>query len=153
MHFIDVMATCIDLAGARYPLERNGTPIIPLEGQSFKEVLQGRPPNRVGAIFWEHEGDRAIRLGDLKLVAEHKASWELYRMDQDRTETIDLSQRYGSRCPQAGVAVAQLGTSFLRAALGRRISQSHPLLHLLAVTEMTRWRYGGYMPINDRTAA
>ena len=49
----------------------------------------------MGAIFWEHEGNRAVRLGDLKLVAQDGRPWELYRMDQDRTETVDVSGRYG----------------------------------------------------------
>lgn len=92
-HFIDVMATCIDVARAAYPLAREGHAIVPLEGQSFRSSLEGKPSDRVGAIYWEHEGNRAVRLGDLKLVSVHGRAWELYRMDLDRTETTDLASR------------------------------------------------------------
>ena len=57
-------------------------------------VLEGRPSERVGALGFEHEGNRAIRLEDLKLVSPFGEPWELYRMDEDRTETVDLSTRY-----------------------------------------------------------
>jgi arylsulfatase len=95
MHFVDVLATCVDVGNAHYPAEYNGHAIVPVEGQSFRSVLEGNPSQRVGAIFWEHEGNRAVRLGDLKLVAQAGRPWEMYRMDQDRTETVDVSARYG----------------------------------------------------------
>ena len=94
VHLIDVMATCVDVGGAAYPSIRGGQAIVPLEGQSFRAALAGQPSDRVGAIFWEHEGNRAVRLGDLKLVSAHGDPWELYRMDLDRTETDDLALRY-----------------------------------------------------------
>jgi arylsulfatase A-like enzyme len=90
-HLVDIMATCVDAAGAVYPAQRGGEAIVPLEGQSLRSALEGRRSDRVGAIFWEHEGNRAVRLGDLKAVAEHGRPWELYRMDLDRTETSDLA--------------------------------------------------------------
>lgn len=93
-HLVDVMATCIDLAGAAYPSVRDGRAVVPLEGQSLRAALEGRPSDRVGAIFWEHEGNQAVRLDDLKLVRAHGGAWELYRMDLDRTETEDLARRH-----------------------------------------------------------
>lgn len=93
-HFVDVMATCLDLAGTTYPLERDGRGTIPLEGQSFRTTLEGVPDSRVGAISWEHEGNRAVRLGDLKLVSVFGHDWELYEMDSDRTETNNVSDKY-----------------------------------------------------------
>ena len=94
-HLVDVMATCLDLAGAVYPRQFGGEAIVPLEGQSLRAVFEGRDTARVGAIFWEHEGNRAVRLGELKLVSLHGRPWELYRMDRDRTETDDVSLLYG----------------------------------------------------------
>ena len=50
----------------------------------------GRPlPER--PIFWEHEGNRAVRLGRWKLVARARGDWELYDMEADRTELHDLA--------------------------------------------------------------
>lgn len=90
-HLVDVMATCVDLAGAEYPSIRDGRAVVAMEGQSFCSALQGRGSDRVGAIYWEHEGNRAVRLGELKLVSAYGEPWELYRMDLDRAETDDLA--------------------------------------------------------------
>jgi len=43
-------------------------------------------------LFWEHEGNRAIRVGDWKAVAKGPgAKWELYNMATDRVESRDLA--------------------------------------------------------------
>ena len=72
------MATCVDLAGAKYPQEQRPA-ITPLEGQSLVPAFAGKPLDR-DAIFWEHEGNRAVRAGDWKLVAKGPAgTWETVR--------------------------------------------------------------------------
>ncbi len=97
-HLIDLMATCIDLAAATYPKEHAGQPIIPLEGVSLKPALAGENLGRKQPIFWEHEGNRAVRDGQWKLVAKGaQGSWELYDMTADRTETHDLSATHPAR--------------------------------------------------------
>ncbi len=95
-HLIDIMATCVDLAGARYPDSFKGKEIIPMQGTSlvpaFKnEAIAERP------IYWEHEGNRALRLGKWKLVARYKRPWELYDMDADRAETNNLIEQHPER--------------------------------------------------------
>ncbi len=90
-HLIDLMATCVDLAGAKYPAEFHGLQIQPLEGVSLAPAFSGKPLNRPQPLFWEHEGNRAIRIGDWKLVSKHPAAWELYDMAMDRTEMHDLT--------------------------------------------------------------
>ncbi|HUT91015.1 MAG TPA: arylsulfatase [Thermoguttaceae bacterium] len=90
-HLIDLMATCVDLAGAEYPRELGGETIQPMEGVSLAPAFQGKPLGRPGPIFWEHEGNRAIRDGKWKLVAKENQPWELYDMEADRTELHDLS--------------------------------------------------------------
>ena len=91
MYITDITATCIDAAGATYPTEYNGRQITPIEGESFLQMLQGRDWRRESPIFWEHEGNRAVRIGEWKLVSEYGLAWELYNMDEDRTELNDLS--------------------------------------------------------------
>ncbi|HUR58724.1 MAG TPA: arylsulfatase, partial [Opitutaceae bacterium] len=54
-HLIDVMATCVDLAGGKYPTERSGQRVQPMEGRSLRPAFAGKPIERE-AIFWEHEG-------------------------------------------------------------------------------------------------
>jgi len=91
-HLIDLMATAIDLSGAKYPERFHGEqPIHPLEGKSLSPLFVGEPIDRE-AIYWEHEGNRAVRAGDYKLVAKGaKGKWELYDISRDRSELNDLS--------------------------------------------------------------
>ncbi|RUL87815.1 arylsulfatase [Tautonia sociabilis] len=89
-HVIDLLPTCLELAGASYPAERNGQPTLPLDGRSLVPAFAGEPIDR-GPLFWEHQGNRAVRLGEWKLVAPHGKPWELYDLESDRTELVDLS--------------------------------------------------------------
>lgn len=94
-HLIDLMATCVDLSGADYPTKIGDQEITPLEGVSIRPTFTGLPINRKEPIFWEHEGNRAIRDGNWKLVAKGpRGAWELYDMSVDRSETNDLSQEH-----------------------------------------------------------
>ncbi|MFN5804461.1 MAG: arylsulfatase, partial [Opitutia bacterium] len=88
---IDIMATCVELSGADYPREFAGQKILPMEGVSLTPVLAGRILDRPAPVFWEHEGNRAVRIGDWKLVSKHPGGWELYDIQSDRTETADLA--------------------------------------------------------------
>ena len=90
-HIIDLMTTCVDVAGATYPKQFNGQPITPMEGRSLVPAFDDQPIQR-DALYWEHEGNAAIRAGDLKLVrAGATGPWELYDLAADRTELHDLS--------------------------------------------------------------
>lgn len=90
-HLIDIMATCADVGGATYPKEHKGHAITPMEGKSLKDVLLGGTMES-RALFWEHEGNAAIREGDMKLVrTSYKGPWELYDLKADRTEQHDLT--------------------------------------------------------------
>jgi len=90
-HLIDIMATSVDVSGAKYPAEFNGHPITPMEGKSLLPEFAGQPVER-GPIFWEHMGNAAVRDGDWKLVRlGRNGAWELYNMKTDRTELHDLA--------------------------------------------------------------
>lgn len=92
----DIMATLLDLAGTDYPETYNGNAIQPLEGFSlvptFRDEVHARP-----ALFWEHEGNRAVRQGRWKLVCKFPGQWELYDLETDRTETRDLAAAHPDR--------------------------------------------------------
>jgi arylsulfatase len=96
-HLVDLMATCVDLAGANYPAEQNGEKIKSREGISLVPTFTGHSLNRKPPIFWEHEGNRALRDGKWKLVAKENQSWELYDMSADRSEMHDLAQKNSDR--------------------------------------------------------
>lgn len=90
-HLVDIMATCVDLAGATYPSERDGKAIKPMEGVSLRPAFTGQSLERKQPLFWEHEGNRAVRDGKWKLVAKENRPWELYDLERDRTELHDLA--------------------------------------------------------------
>ena len=88
-HLIDVMPTCVELAGAKYPAEFKEKKILPMEGRSLVSAFENKPETRT--LFWEHEGNRAVREGKWKLVSQGNKGWELYDMEADRTELHSLA--------------------------------------------------------------
>jgi arylsulfatase A-like enzyme len=103
-HLIDLMPTAVDLAASGYPRERAGVPVHPQEGVSLRPAFLGNPLGRPRPIFWEHEGNRAIRDGKWKLVSKFPGGWELYDMEADRTELDDLSAHEPDRARALAVA-------------------------------------------------
>ncbi|MBM3741010.1 MAG: arylsulfatase [Acidobacteria bacterium] len=92
-HLVDVLATCLELAGAKYPRQYNGHAIEPLQGVSLVPAFDGKPLARSQPVFWEHEGNRAVRDGRWKLVMRHKLPWQLFDMEADRTEQHDVIEQ------------------------------------------------------------
>ena len=91
------MATVIDLTEAEYPAAHNGHSILPPEGTSLRPAFEDKSLDR-DTLFWEHEGNAAIRKGDWKLVrAGGKGAWELYNLKTDRTEQHDLASGHPAR--------------------------------------------------------
>lgn len=93
---IDIMPTIMQISGTSFPTEKNGKPTFSLEGVSLtsrfeKDSLKNR------MIFWEHEGNCAVRDGKWKLVKKYAEPWELYDMEEDRTELHDLSSAHRER--------------------------------------------------------
>jgi arylsulfatase len=112
-HVIDLLPTCLEAAGAEYPVKRGDQPTLPLEGRSLLPILRGATPAR-RALFWEHEGNRAVSDGRWKLVALNKEPWELYDLGSDRTEmknrvaeeperVRELAARYDAWAERCGV--------------------------------------------------
>lgn len=98
-HETDLMPTFLEVAGATYPLSKNGAPLPPVAGESLVPVFEGRTRNR-GPIYWEHEGNKAVRDGNWKLVSRFPEGWELYDLEADRTELHDLAPSQPERVKQ-----------------------------------------------------
>ncbi|GAB3280704.1 arylsulfatase [Larkinella harenae] len=100
-HIIDIMATCLDLAGGTYPKSYQGNTIKPTEGVSLAPLFRGQSWKGHDALFFEHEGNRAVRQGDWKIVSNYPENrWALYNLKTDRTELQDLSQKEPQRVQQ-----------------------------------------------------
>jgi arylsulfatase len=99
-HAIDLMPTFMEVAGATYPETHQGRAIHPYQGVSLRGAFDDRPIER-DALFWEHETNAAVRQGAWKLVAKERNSpddpWELYDMDRDPAETVDLADKFPER--------------------------------------------------------
>lgn len=90
-HVMDLMPTCLELAGAGGAKEFGGRPVQAMEGKSLLPVLRGAEREGHQIIGWEHFNARALRRGDWKLVARPGKPWELYDLSKDRTELHDLA--------------------------------------------------------------
>jgi arylsulfatase A-like enzyme len=123
-HIIDLMATCVDLAGAKYPAIRDGHAVIPMEGISLRPAFLGEPLTRAQPLFWEHEGNAAVRAGDWKLVRLHaRGPWELYNLRTDRTEQHDLAAAQPERVAELRARwEAWAQRAFVLPAPGRKAS-------------------------------
>ncbi len=95
-HETDLMATFLELAGAVYPKQVSAGPLPALAGESLAPVFAARSRKR-SPIYWEHEGNKAVRDGKWKLVSRFPDSWELYDMEADRTELHDLASTQAER--------------------------------------------------------
>ncbi|WP_127114178.1 arylsulfatase [Shimia sediminis] len=94
-HVVDILPTILEVAGVDYASEVDGHAIQPCQGESFLSLLRGSDWQREAPIFFEHEGNGAVRAGPFKLVRLHGRDWELYDMEADRTELNDLAGRGG----------------------------------------------------------
>lgn len=111
-HLIDIMPTCVELAKAKYPSEFKENKIRPMEGKSLVPAFANKNLDRE-AIYWEHEGNRAVRMGKWKLVADGpKGAWELYDLEIDRTETNDLAKKH----PEMATKLANMWQAYAERA-------------------------------------
>jgi arylsulfatase len=117
-HIMDIMPTCLDIARVTYPASYHNTALKPLDGLSLLPLLTGKSWQGHDILIWEHFGNKGIRQGKWKLVAEKDQPWELYDMKADRTENHNLAtanpqkvkeleELYRKKAEQAGVIVSQ----------------------------------------------
>jgi arylsulfatase A-like enzyme len=89
-HETDLLPTLLELSGAVYPKQVAAGPVPALAGESLVPIFTGKTLKHA-PIFWEHEGNKAVRDGKWKLVSRFPDAWELYDMEADRTELHDLA--------------------------------------------------------------
>jgi len=93
-HLIDILPTVADACGAAVPKKIRGLDVLPPEGVSLLPAIAGKPLARKQPLFFMHEGNRAVRDGKWKLVSKYLDPWELYDMDEDRTELRNVAAQH-----------------------------------------------------------
>ncbi|WP_211329950.1 arylsulfatase [Deminuibacter soli] len=90
-YLIDVMPTFLELSNTAYPKTYKNNIIYQLEGTSIAAVCTGRSFTAHPCLYWEHEGNRAIRKGNWKAVKDGKSAWALYNLSNDPTEEKNVA--------------------------------------------------------------
>ncbi|HEX3815949.1 MAG TPA: sulfatase-like hydrolase/transferase, partial [Mycobacteriales bacterium] len=86
----DIAPTVYDAIGVDPLATRDGVPLPPLPGVSMLPAMRGGQATE-HPLFWEHIGNAAVRQGNWKLVREYQQDWELYDLDNDRSEQHNLA--------------------------------------------------------------
>ena len=90
-HMIDFVPTALEVAGVQKPKEWAGEPIPPAPGKSLVNAFSSEQTVSRDSLWWLHEGNRAVRVGEWKLVAAKNEPWQLYDLKTDRAEQHDLA--------------------------------------------------------------
>lgn len=99
-HVVDIVPTILELAGITKPADWKGAPMPAAPGKSLapafaKDVTIERP-----SLWWLHEENKALRVGDYKLVAAKGDAWALYDLKTDRAEQTDLSAKMPAKAKE-----------------------------------------------------
>jgi len=90
-HMIDIVPTILEIAGIDKPQQWKGEPIPEAPGRSLAPAFAKDETIARDSLWWLHEGNRAVRVGDWKLVAAEGDPWELYDLKTDRAEQHNLA--------------------------------------------------------------
>ena len=94
-HFIDIMATFVDLTGADYPAQYHGQEIVPLQGESLWPAMVGEKHSRDQPLYWEWRNGQAVLDGEWKIVRNGlDQDWDLYHIATDHSEIKNLAKVY-----------------------------------------------------------
>jgi len=91
-HVVDLVPTILDITGVARPNTITDQPIPPFAGVSLKNAITDHQEIRRDSLWWLHEGNKAIRQENWKLVSAKGEPWQLYDLSKDRGETQDLSK-------------------------------------------------------------
>jgi arylsulfatase len=111
-HLIDLVPTVLEIVGGKQPATVAGLPVPPMHGKSLVPAFAKDNTVQHEYLWFNHQGNRAIRMGDWKLVADKNAPWELYNLANDRSETINLAAAYPDRVQEMKAAWIQHAKEF-----------------------------------------
>jgi arylsulfatase len=130
-HFVDLVPTLMEMAGTARPAMWNREKRPPLPGRSLVPSFARDVPIERDYLFFKHEGNRALRVGDWKIVASGAgAPWELYDLAKDRSESHDLAGQHPDKVTELAALWAQRDEEFRKqgatAAPPRRRAPADP---------------------------
>jgi len=117
-HIIDFVPTVMELAGISAPDSWGRQPRPSLPGKSLVPLFKRDASIPREALYWHHEGNRALRIGDWKLVSESEGAgqWELYNLKRDRIESKNLAASHPERVRQLSAVWQQMDEEFRQQA-------------------------------------
>ena len=148
-HVIDVMPTCLEIAGGSYPQKYRGREILPVEGKSLVPIIKGKQRRGHTSLFWELNGQRAVRSSEWKLVGQEGKAWELYNLQIDRGEMNDLADRRPDIVNKLGLMYREWS---------QRVNAEELIGPTTAMTAICDVRFcpnpnaSGFLDANDRTS-
>ena len=125
-HVIDIVPTVLELSGVQKPKEWKGEPIPEAPGQSLVPAFAKDAVITRNSLWWLHEGNKAIRVGDWKLVAAEGDPWELYDLKTDRAEQSNLAAKMPDKVKELEQAWQQQTNSFTELAKKTLADQPKP---------------------------
>jgi arylsulfatase len=119
-HIIDFVPTVLELAGVKAPESWNGQSRPALPGKSLTPLFRRDANIAREALYWHHEGNRALRVGEWKLVSESEndGQWELYNLKRDRIESRNLAASRADKVKALSEMWQRLDDEFRRQAGG-----------------------------------
>ncbi len=99
-HLIDLAPTILELAGGHWPTTFAGKPLPAPPGKSLVPVFTRDGSVAHDYFWWYHDGNRALRVGNWKIVTDHDNPWELYDLAVDRCESNNLAKKLPERVRQ-----------------------------------------------------
>jgi arylsulfatase len=117
-HVIDIVPTLLAIAGGQRPSQWEGAKVPPAPGVSIAPAFEAQEPLPRKSLWWLHEGNRALRQGDWKVVAAKGKPWELYDLANDRSESFDLAAKHPNRLQEMVTEWETLATE-----MGKQLGQ------------------------------
>ena len=94
-HLIDLVPTVLDVTQTKPPETWNEKPVPAAPGTSLVPAFAQDLTVPHDYLWWFHDGNRAVRVGDWKIVSwGTEGPWELFDMRADRSETRNLAMQF-----------------------------------------------------------